>query len=225
MSSQTVPIAPIETMRSAVTLSSRHFAIRAVFAAAIALFGLAGCSGYRDLPAAPGGNQSPDYIIGPGDQLNIFVWRNPELSSNIPVRPDGRISTPLIEDVQAAGKRPSELARDVENQLKQYVQEPVVTIIVMGFVGPFTQQIRVVGEAAAPRAIPFRENMSVLDVMIQVGGLTPFAAGNRAVIVRKEGGKDTYYRVALDDLLKSGRVEANAPVLPGDILIIPQSWF
>jgi len=212
-------------MRSAVTLSSRHLAIRAVFAAAFALFGLAGCSGYQDLPAAPGGNQSPDYLIGPGDQLNIFVWRNPELSSNVPVRPDGRISTPLIEDVQAAGKRPSELARDVENQLKQYVQEPVVTVIVTGFVGPFTQQIRVVGEAAAPRAIPFREHMSILDVMIQVGGLTPFAAGNRAVIVRKEGGKDTYYRVALDDLLKDGKVEANAPVLPGDILIIPQSWF
>jgi polysaccharide export outer membrane protein len=191
--------------------------------------GLPACSNYPDIATAPLTSAkevpTPDYLIGPGDSLNIFVWRNPELSASVPVRPDGKISTPLIEDVQAAGKRPTELGRDMENQLKQYVQEPVVTVIVNSFVGPFTQQIRVVGEAAAPQAIPYRDNMSVLDVMIQVGGLTPFAAGNRAVLVRKEEGKDTYYTVALDDLLKDGMVEANAPVLPGDILIIPQSWF
>ncbi len=173
------------------------------------------------LRAGPG----PDYIIGPGDSLQIFVWRNPELSTTIPVRPDGRISTPLVEDVQAIGKTPTALARDLENVLKQYVQEPIVNVIVTAFVGPFGQQVRVVGEAARPQAIPYRANMSVLDVMIAVGGLTRFAAGNRAIIYRSIEGKDETQRVRLDDLLKDGDVSANVKVLPGDIVIIPQSWF
>jgi len=191
------------------------------------LTGLVGCGNLADAPvAAPQSvGTSPGYLIGPGDNLQIFVWRNPELSTTIPVRPDGRISMPLIEDLQAANKTPTELARDVEKVLSEYVQNPVVTVIVTGFVGPFDQQVRVVGEASTPRAIPYREKMTVLDVMIAVGGLTEFAAGNRAVIVRSTNGKQKSYRVRLDDLLKDGDVSANVDMLPGDVLIIPQSWF
>jgi polysaccharide export outer membrane protein len=125
----------------------------------------------------------------------------------------------------AVGKTPTTLARDMEQVLKQYVQEPIVNVIVTGFVGPFAQQVRVVGEAAKPQAIPYRANMSVLDVMIDVGGLTRFAAGNRAVIVRKVDGKDVEERIRLDDLLKDGDVTANVKMLPGDIVIVPQSYF
>jgi len=168
----------------------------------------------------------PDYIIGPGDTLQIFVWRNPELTTTIPVRPDGRITVPLVEDIQATGKTPTQLARDMEGVLKQYVQEPIVNVIVSKFVGPFGQQVRVVGEAAKPQAIAYRANLSVLDAMIEVGGLTKFAAGNRAVIVRPAAnGSDASIHVRLDDLLRSGDVTANVKMLPGDILIIPQSWF
>jgi polysaccharide biosynthesis/export protein len=197
----------------------------------LALLLLAGCSrgpatiAPEDVtfqPATPG----PDYVIGPGDNLQIFVWRNPELTTSVPVRPDGRITVPLVEDIQATGKTPTQLARDMENVLKQYVQEPIVNVIVSGFVGPFAQQVRVVGEAATPRAIPYRANLSVLDAMIEVGGLTKFAAGNRAVIIRPaSGGEESSIRVRLDDLLRNGDVTANVKLLPGDILIIPQSWF
>lgn len=166
-----------------------------------------------------------DYRIGPQDQLSIFVWGNPELSTSVPVRPDGRISVPLIEDLQAENKTPTELARDVEKVLAEFVQNPVVTIIVTSFSGPFDQQIRVVGEASQPRAIPYRVNMTALDVMIEVGGLTQFAAGNRAVIVRSSKGERQSMRVRLDDLLKDGDVSANVEVVPGDIIIVPQSWF
>ncbi|AHK79008.1 sugar ABC transporter substrate-binding protein [Ectothiorhodospira haloalkaliphila] len=168
---------------------------------------------------------SPDYIIGPGDNVNIFVWRQPELSMSVPVRPDGKITTPLIEDVPAANKTPTELARDMEEVLSVYVRDPVVTVIVTGFRGPYDQQIRVVGQAANPQAIPFNENMTVLDVMIAVGGLTEFAAGNRASIVRHANGETRQFNVRLNDLLNRGDIEANAHVLPGDILIIPESWF
>ncbi len=191
---------------------------------------LAACSG---LPKAP--ITVPDvaaledqsaYIIGPADNLNIFVWRQPELSTAVVVRPDGKISVPLIDDLQAAGKTPTELANAIVQILSEYVQDPKVTVLMSGFVGPFDRQIRVVGEAAKPQAIPFRRNMTVLDVMIAVGGLTEFAAGNRAVIIRKDkDGKQQSFRVRLDDLLKDGDVKANAYVLPGDVIIIPQSWF
>lgn len=196
-----------------------------VLAAPIAL-ALAACGSSQLAPGMPSVDQltagpGPDYVIGPGDNVQIFVWRNPELTVTVPVRPDGRISTPLVEDMQATGKTPSALARDMEGVLKQYVQEPIVNVIVTGFIGPFAQQVRVVGEAARPQAIPYRANMSALDVMIQVGGLTRFAAGNRAVIVRSEES----LRVRLDDLLRDGDVGANVKMLPGDILIIPQSWF
>ena len=140
------------------------------------------------------------------------------------MRPDGRISVPLIEDLQAAGKTPTALARDVEGMLARYVQDPIVTVIVTGFVGPFAQQVRVVGEAARPQALAFRESMTMLDVMIQVGGLTPFAAGNRAVLVRN-GKSEGSFRLRLADLVKDGDVSANVDVMPGDVVIIPQSWF
>jgi polysaccharide biosynthesis/export protein len=173
------------------------------------------------LESTPG----PDYVIGPGDSLQVFVWRNPELSTTVPVRPDGRISVPLVEDMPVLGKTPTQVARDLENVLKQYVQEPIVNVIVTQFVGPFAQQVRVVGEAAKPQAVPYRAHMSVLDVMISAGGLTRFAAGNRAVIVRRAGNKEESLSVRLDDLLKDGDVSANVKMLPGDILIIPQSYF
>jgi polysaccharide biosynthesis/export protein len=179
------------------------------------------CAGDNLAPASADQIAAPDYLIGPGDGLSIFVWRNPELSISLPVRPDGKISTPLVEDVQAAGKTPTRLARDLEDALKKFIQDPIVTVIV----GPFDQQIRVVGEAQQPAAIPYRENMTILDVMIAVGGLTDFASGNRAVLVRGSGAERQLYRVRLDDLLKDGDVSANVQVLPGDVLIVPESWF
>ena len=168
---------------------------------------------------------TPRYLIGPGDQLEIFVWRNPEVSRSVPVRPDGRISVPLIEDLVAVNKTPTQLARDIERELGTYIQEPLVTVIVTGFIGPFPQQVRIIGEATTPQAIPYRANMSMLDVMIAVGGITDFAAGNRAVIVRNVNGKQREYRLRLDDLVRGGDITANVQVLPGDVVIIPESWF
>jgi polysaccharide export outer membrane protein len=170
---------------------------------------------------------TPDYRIGPLDTIQIFVWQSPEFSVTVPVRPDGRISTPLIEDLEATGKTPTQLARDIEEKLKVYVQDPLVTVIVSGFAGPFDQQVRVVGEALQPRAIPYRANMTMLDVMIEVGGLTEFASGNRAVLARggTGAGNQGTFNVRLDDLLRDGDIGANVPVLPGDVVIIPQSWF
>ncbi len=203
-----------------------RFMSKAVLAV-LALAVVAACAQYPEAPAAPPGEPAatPDYLIGPGDQVEIFVWRNPELSLTLPVRPDGRISVPLIEDLSAAGKTPTALARDIESVLKQYVQDPIVTVIVTGFIGPFNQQVRVVGEATEPQALSYRERMTVLDVMISVGGLTEFAAGNRAVVVRQVDGAEQAFRVRLDDLLRAGDVSANVAMLPGDVLIIPQSWF
>ncbi|MGL1833008.1 XrtA/PEP-CTERM system exopolysaccharide export protein [Rhodocyclaceae bacterium SMB388] len=198
--------------------------MRWVLAIAAALL-LAGCS---SSPFPPAPTQAADidyhYIIGPGDNVNIIVWRNPELSMSVPVRPDGRITTPLVEDLPAMGKSPTNLARDIEEELSQFIREPVVTVIVTGFRGPFGEQIRVVGEAAQPQALSYDQNMTLLDVMIQVGGITDFAAGNKASILRTaEGNKQ--YNVRIDDLIKRGDVSANVEMRPGDVLIIPQSWF
>jgi polysaccharide export outer membrane protein len=186
-----------------------------------------GCSSSETLPPASSlpPAPSPDYIIGPLDNLTIFVRRNPELTQSIPVRPDGRVSVPLIEDLQAAGKTPTQLARDIEEQLKKFIQDPIVTVMVTAFVGPYERQIRVVGEASHPQAIPYRDNMTLLDVMIAVGGLTQFADGNRATLVRNVNGQQTQYRVRIDDLIKDGDVKANVQLLPGDVLIVPQSWY
>lgn len=164
------------------------------------------------------------YKVGPLDVLAITVWRNPELSTTVTVRPDGRISMPLIDDVMAAGKNPSEVARELEKGLSKLLRDPSVTVIVSGFQGTYGDQIRIVGEAARPQAVPFRQEMSLLDVMIQAGGLTDYADGNAAVLVRgSEKGKQ--YSLRLKDLLKRGDISANVPVLPGDIIIVPQSWF
>ncbi len=188
---------------------------------------MGGCS--SKLPAPPedltGKVASPDYRIGPGDNIRIFVWRNPELSISLPVRPDGKISTPLVEDLQAASKTPTQLARDIEEVLSTYVKNPVVTVIVTGFSGPYSDQIRVLGEAAEPQALPYREEMSLLDVMISVGGLTNFADGNRAALVRMVDGEQKQFNVRLEDLVRKGDISANVKVLPGDILIIPEAFF
>ena len=187
---------------------------------------VAACSSTRAYPPAPTSVESVDrpYLVGPLDVLNITVWRNPELSSTVTVRPDGRISFPLLNDVVAAGRSPTELSKEIEAGLSKMIQQPSVTIVVGGFSGTFAEQIRIVGEAARPQAVPFRKNMSVLDVMIQVGGLTDYADGNAAVLVRgSEGGKQ--YSLRLSDLLKRGDISANSAVLPGDIIIVPQSWF
>ena len=180
--------------------------------------------------AATAGDARPaasvdEYVIGPGDQLQIFVYDVPQLSADVPVRPDGRISTPLIQDLPAAGKTPAQLKAELSERLKEYVQDPNVTVIVRNFVGPFARQIRVIGEAADPQALPYRDNMTVLDVMIQTKGLTRFAAGNRAVIVRQNKSGTQQIRVRLSDLLKDGDISQNVAMQPGDTLIIPQSWF
>lgn len=166
-----------------------------------------------------------EYLIGPGDSLNIFVWRNPELSQTASVRPDGKISVPLVEDLDVSGKTSTELAREIEEILSRYVRDPLVTVIVGGFVGPFGEQVRVLGEAVNPRAIPFVTNMTALDVMIQVGGLTDFAAGNRTRLIRKVEGEELTSTVRLEDLLQDGDISANVKVAPGDVFIIPQAWF
>jgi polysaccharide export outer membrane protein len=166
-----------------------------------------------------------DYLIGPGDQLEIFVWRNPDLSVSIPVRPDGKISVPLVEDLPAADKTATQLARDIERALSNYVRDPLVTVIVSQFQGVFQTQVRVIGQATLPQALPYRDNMTLLDVMIAVGGLTQFAAGNRSTLVRTVDGETSQATVRLEDLIRNGDISANAPVAPGDIIIIPEAWF
>lgn len=170
-------------------------------------------------------SQSSIYKIGPGDSLQIFVWDHVDLSTAVQVRPDGRISTPLVEDLQAAGRTPTELARDIEDFLKEYVRSPIVTVIMQGFVGDTAQQVRVVGQAVAPSALQYRQGMTVLDVMIEVGGLSEFASGNRAKIVRRINGKEIEIRVRLGDLLNKGDTSENVRMMPGDVLIIPESFF
>jgi polysaccharide export outer membrane protein len=171
------------------------------------------------------GGETPQYIIGPLDSLSVFVWRNPELSTGAVVRPDGRVTLPLVEDLEAAGRTPVQLARDIEAALGEYILDPIVTVSVGGFVGPFSEQIRIVGEASRPMAIPYRADMTMLDVMIQVGGLTDFADGNETTLVRAVDGEQQQYRVRLDDLLQDGDISANVAVLPGDVIIVPESWF
>lgn len=168
-----------------------------------------------------------EYVIGAADTLDVFVYRSPDLSmQNLAVRPDGRISIPLVEDITAAGKTPTALAREIETRLKKYVQDPTVTVIVRGFVGPYDRQIRVIGQAAEPRSIPYRDNMTLLDVVIETKGLTKFASGNSAMIVRRYGTSDQKtIPVRLNDLLKNGDISQNVEMQPGDTLIIPETWF
>jgi len=188
---------------------------------------LVACSGTgAKYPPAPTGAATPDYnyIVGPGDSLNIIVWRNPELSLSVPVRPDGKVTTPLVDELVAQGKTSTEIARDVEKALAKYVRDPIVTVIVTGFVGPYSEQIRVVGEAAKPQFLPYKQKMTLLDVMIAVGGLTDFADGNAASILRAGDG-DKQYAVRIKDLIKRGDLSANVEMKPGDVLVIPQGWF
>ncbi|MBA6412715.1 polysaccharide biosynthesis/export family protein [Parahaliea sp. F7430] len=190
-------------------------------------FVVAACAGsYPPVPqsdrlAAP----DFDYVIGPGDTLEIFVWGNEELSSAGIVRPDGKFTTRLVEDLQASGKTSTQLARDIEKSYGDYVRQPVVSVIVNGFVGVPQQQVRVVGEATQPASIPYRRHMTLLDLMIAVGGMTEFASGNSSVLVRMEGGVQKSYGLRLDDLLKDGDISANLALMPGDIVIISESWF
>jgi polysaccharide export outer membrane protein len=180
----------------------------------------------RKSSPAPAAAASADYSykIGPGDNLNIVVWRNPELSMTVPVRPDGKISAPLIDDLSAMGKDSTSLARDIEKELGKFIRDPVVTVIVTGFVGPYSEQIRVIGEAAKPQILAYKQKMTLLDVMIAVGGITDFADGNRATILRTSE-NNAQYSVRLKDLVKRGDVSANVEMKPGDVLIVPQSWF
>ena len=197
------------------------------------MLGIAACgSSGAPLPSSgtstvtPAGKRDQSgYRIGAGDQLEIFVWRNPEISTTVPVRPDGKISTPLVEDMVAVGKTPTELARDIEEVLATYIKSPSVNVIVSDFQGVPSEQIRVVGQAANPQSVPFREGMTVLDVMIAVGGLGEFAAGNRSKLVRKSGSDTVEYRVKLGDLVNDGDMSQNIAIEPGDILIIPEAFF
>ena len=187
---------------------------------------LAGCASSpaseADTSPQPSGH---DYLIGPGDTLNIIVWRNPEVSLVVPVRPDGKFSTPLVEDIPASGKTATQLAREIEASLSKFIQQPVVTVIVTSIVGAYSEQIRVIGQAAKPQALPYRQEMSLLDVMIAVGGVTEFAAGNKATVIRSINGKQVKLPVRLNDLIKDGDISANIQMRPGDILVIPESLF
>jgi len=197
--------------------------------AALVLMSLVGCGGggstIKGSDASPLQTESDSYVIGAGDGLQVFVWGHEDLSTNVQVRPDGAISTPLVEDMRAAGRTPTELARDIEAELSEYVRSPTVTIIVQQFVGEYERQIRVVGQAAEAQALSYRDGMTLLDVMIEVGGLSEFASGNRAKIVRRHDGQELTFKVRINDLLNKGDMEENVEMMPGDVLIIPESVF
>lgn len=203
---------------------SRNYFVMLLVAVGFAL--LSGCSSTPIIngpTAAP--QQAERYIIGPGDSLNIFVRENPNLTTTVPVRPDGRISIPLVQSIVAAGKTPEQLAGNLEKSLSRYIRSPQVTVIVKSFVGAYSQQVRVVGQATTPKAVPYRSGMTLLDVMIDVGGLTKFASGNSAKIVRHlPDGKEQTIPVRLGDLM-NGAIKNNVVMRPGDILIIPESYF
>jgi polysaccharide export outer membrane protein len=212
----------------------RIFAVSRLLAVGLAAsLALTGCGASSDAQLAPASfvamQEGPgeEYIIGPLDQLTIHVWRNEELGAQVQVRPDGRITTPLVADLPAVGKTPTMLAQDIRLQLSQYIAEPLVTVIVNEFAGTFSQQIRVVGATEKPASIPYRANMTVLDAMIAVGGLSEFAAGNRAKLIRfdKQVGRQREFGLRLGDLLKKGDSQANVMLQPGDVIIIPESMF
>ena len=191
---------------------------------------LAACAG-GNYPPPPGSSEGGaavpayDYVIGEGDMLNIFVWGYEDLSASVPVRPDGRITTRLVEDLQAAGKTPTQLAREIEKRYVDYVNRPVVTISIADFVGAQSQQVKIIGTGSEPRNVPYETDMTVLDLIIEVGGLGEFASGNRARLVRKQGDERANYSLRLDDLVRKGDMSANVPLSPGDIIVIPESWF
>jgi polysaccharide export outer membrane protein len=194
------------------------------FAVLFSILSLGACKTYPPL-ARDGTYLGHDYLVGPGDMVDIIVWRNPEVSMSVPVRPDGKITTPLVEDLPASGKTSTQLARDIEEALSKYIQQPVVTVVVTEFIGPYSEQIRVIGEAAKPQALPYREQMTLMDVLIAVGGMTEFAAGNRSRVIRNIDGKQQQFSVRLDDLIRDGDISANVPMRQGDVLVIPESFF
>jgi polysaccharide export outer membrane protein len=196
----------------------------ASFAILLSILSLGACKTYPPF-AAEGNYVGHDYLVGPGDMVDIIVWRNPEVSMSVPVRPDGKITTPLVEDLPASGKTSTQLARDIEEALSKYIQQPVVTVVVTEFIGPYSEQIRVIGEAAKPQALPYREQMTLMDVLIAVGGMTEFAAGNRSRVIRNIDGKQQQFSVRLDDLIRDGDITANVPMRQGDVLVIPESYF
>ena len=193
----------------------------------LVFFAITGCSSKTNAPFLPANTEfeQTDYLIGPGDQLQIFVWRNADLTSSVTVRPDGRISSPLIDDLSVSGLSPSTVARSVEEVLSTYVRSPKVSVIVSGFNGSADQQIRIIGNASNPKIIPYRTGMTLLDLIISVNGLTEFADGDNAKLVRNVSGKPITYTVELDTLVKGGDISKNRYVHPGDTLIIPESWF
>lgn len=199
----------------------KWLACAAIVLTALTLGGCASRGGALPQTATP----TEDYLIGPGDTVSINVWRNPEVSQSVPVRPDGKISTPLVEDLGASGKTSTELARDIEKALAKFIQQPVVTVIVTGFNGVYEKQIRVIGQAVKPQALPYRQGMSLMDVLIAVGGVTEFAAGNRAIVIRNIDGAQNKLHVRLNDLIKEGDISANMPMHPGDVLVVPESFF
>lgn len=207
---------------------------RSLVATGVVAFLLSGCAQSSNAPKLPTASfvatqEGPgeEYIIGPLDSLTIFVWRNPELGAKVQVRPDGRISTPLISDMPAVGKTPTMLAQDIKVQLGEYIRDPLVSVIVDNFSGTYSQQIRIVGATEKPASIPYRANMTLLDAMIAVGGLSEYAAGNSARLVRNDrySGQQTEFRLKIGDLLKRGDTNANVKLEPGDVIIIPESTF
>lgn len=208
--------------------------VRLFAGTAMASLALTGCASTASGPQLPPASfvamqEGPgeEYVIGPLDELTVFVWRNPELGAKVQVRPDGRITTPLITDMPAVGKTPSMLAEDIRLQLSQYIEEPLVSVIVNKFAGTFSQQVRIVGATEKPASIPYRANMTLLDAMIAVGGLSEYAAGNRARLIRfdKESGRQREFTLRLGDLLRKGESKANVMLRPGDVIIIPESSF
>ncbi len=198
------------------------------------ILGIQGCNYgviYEELPMthaiAPATTIPAEYryLIGPGDSLDIFVWRNPEVSTTVIVRPDGMINVPLVEDMSVSSKTPTQVARKIEQELSKYIKEPIVSVNVGGFIGPYREQIRVIGEAASPQSLPYKEDMTLLDLMIIVGGLTDFADGNMAILARIIDDEQRQYTIRIDDLVREGDLSANIDILPGDIIIIPEAWF
>jgi len=209
-------------------MKSKGFGNRARWLSVLMAVALSACAGISPplLMTDPAGDEAgQSYLIGAGDVLQIFVWGNQDLSSSVPVRPDGRITTPLVEDVEASGKTPTQLARDIEERLKHYIKNPVVTVVVTQFVGRFSEQIRVAGEVTRPQTLPYRERMTLLDVLIAVGGTTEYSAGSRATIARIVDGRYQQFGVRLEDLLKYGDLSANVPMRPGDVVFVPEAWF
>ncbi|MBP2300852.1 XrtA/PEP-CTERM system exopolysaccharide export protein [Azospirillum picis] len=224
-----VPNCPVANGPTPAGPGRRRLGPALTLAGLLALAPLLAACGSAALEEAPltveQGGRAPDYRIGPLDTIHVEVWQAPEFSTTAPVRPDGRISMPMLQEVVAAGKTPEELARDIKKSLTAYMPDALVTVTLSSFADASEQQVQVVGEAVKPTAIRYRQRMRMLDVMIAAGGLTKFADGNRAVLVRQFGGGERSYRVRLDDLLKDGMVKANVPILPGDIVIIPETYF